>query len=333
MDDSPQLATEPVAGSGGRNRKPAGRLNERGYTLDRPRYLTVIADDYGIGPATSQGILDLAVRRRLGGAVLLVNSPFAEAAVRAWRQAGQPLELGWHPCLTLDRPVMASHRVRSLIGNDGRFRPLGLFLRRLLLGLLRPAEVALELHAQYRRFIDLVGHPPAFVNSHHHVQVFPPIGSILLEILAQGRARPYLRRVQEPWHMLRLVPGARNKRLMLSFLGRRCARLQDRIGLPGNDWLAGITDPECVHDPDFLVRWVRHMPGQMVELACHPGHIDPTLVGRDCTLEDGQLKRRVREFQHLRDPRFLDAVAAAGFTLVPPSHVVRLSKQGPAHAA
>ena len=51
------------------------------------RFLVVTADDFGIGPATTHGILELALQGRVTATVLLVNSPHAEAAVRAWRQA------------------------------------------------------------------------------------------------------------------------------------------------------------------------------------------------------------------------------------------------------
>src|SRR5205807_1556815 len=125
--------------------------------------------------------------------VLLVNSPHADQAVRAWRQAGAALELGWHPCLTLDRPVLPAAAVPTLV-EDGRFLPLGAFLRRLCLGAIDPEQVAAELHAQYQRFLDLVGHPPTVINAHHHVQVFPPVGRILLDLLARQRPLPYFRR-------------------------------------------------------------------------------------------------------------------------------------------
>lgn len=301
--------------------------------MDRRRFLTIIADDFGIGPATSQGILDLAARRRLNGAVLLVNSPFAEESVRAWRQSRVALELGWHPCLTLDRPVLPAHRVPSLVGSDGRFRPLGRFLRRLVRGAVRSTEISDELEAQCRRFQDLVGHPPGFVNAHHHVHVFPPVGRALLEVLKRLRPLPYLRKVREPWRMLLDVPGARKKRALLSAVGRWVARRQDEANLPGNDWLAGVTDPPFLRDKEFFVRWIRQVPGRVVELACHPGHLDPTLIGRDCTLDDGMLQRRIRELHLLRQPGLLDAVREAGFTLVPPSAVASVSHRGAADAA
>src|SRR5437764_12218616 len=98
------------------------------------RRLVVIADDYGIGPATSRGILDLAADGLVTGAVLLVNSPFAAEGVRCWRQAGTPMELGWHPCLTIDAPVLPPGAVPSLVGPDGRFHSLGRLMGRLAAG-------------------------------------------------------------------------------------------------------------------------------------------------------------------------------------------------------
>jgi predicted glycoside hydrolase/deacetylase ChbG (UPF0249 family) len=283
------------------------------------RHLIVTADDFGIGPATSRGILELAKARVVTGTVLLVTSPYAEEAVQAWRQATMPLELGWHPCLTLDRPVLPAKRVPSLVGSDGCFHGLGAFLRRLSLGGIRTNEVAEELRAQVDRFRELVGHPPRLVNTHHHIQVFPPVGAILRELLIRQGTLPYLRRIHEPWRMLARIPGARVKRTVLSVLGRREARRQTRAGLPGNDWLGGITDPRCVTDPDFLTRWLRILPGRLLEWTCHPGHLDPTLLGRDCTADDGQMERRVREMALLSDPRFKDACERADLTLIAPT--------------
>ncbi len=297
------------------------------------RYLVVTADDFGIGPATTHGILDLAAQGLVTATVLLVNSPHAEYAVRAWRQSGAVLEVGWHPCLTLDRPVLPAAEVPTLVDAAGAFLPLGRFLRRLLVGRVNAGQVAAELRAQYRRFLDLIGRPPVVVNAHHHVQVFPTVGRALLDLLGQQRPLPYFRQLREPWRTLQRVPGSRLKRVVLSTLGRRLARRQRDVGFPGNDWLAGISDPVYVADPHFLVRWLRHTPGRVVELMCHPGYPDRTLLGRDATADDGQLERRVCEYQLLQQPRFLQACHDAGFRLVAPSGVgPQLSEVEP-HAA
>lgn len=280
------------------------------------RQLLVTADDFGIGPETSRGILDLAAAGVVTSTVLLVNSPHAVGAVGMWHKTGRPIELGWHPCLTLDAPVLPAHRVPSLVGADGHFLRLGSFLKRLLSGRVRRDELEAELLAQYRRFLDLVGAPPANVNAHHHLHVFRPIDDILTRVLTAGPHRPYVRRVAEPRRTLWAIPGGRVKRAVLTHLGRRSARRQAGAGFPGNDTLAGITDPAFVHDPAFFARWLATIPGRFVELSCHPGHLDPTLDGRDGTLTDGQIHRRPYELAQLADPAFRAAVRANGFELV-----------------
>ncbi len=302
-------------------------------TVQGTRFLVVTADDYGVGPATSQGILDLARAGRLTCTVLLVTSPYAEAAVRAWDQAGRPLEVGWHPCLTLDRPVAPPGRVSSLVRPDGTFWPLGAFVRRLMLGRIRPTDIETELRAQLDRYQMLVGGMPTVVNTHHHVQVFPPVGAILRNLLRGAAPRAYVRCVGEPWQSLLYVPGGRAKRALLATLGGRDARRQRTEGFPGNDWLAGVTDPLYVADPDFFTRWLRQTPGQVVELTCHPGYLDRTLLGRDTFAEDDQFHRRRREFDLLLHADFLTACRAAEFSLVAPSQVSGLSSHGVARAA
>src|SRR5437764_2471993 len=291
------------------------------------RRLVVIADDYGIGPATSRGILDLAADGLVTGAVLLVNSPFAAEGGRVWRQAGRPMELGWHPCLTIDAPVLPAREVPSLVGAGGRFHTLGRLMGRLATRRVNAAEVRAEFRAQLDRFRELVGGPPAVVNSHHHVQVFPPVGRVLRKVLADCSPRPYVRRVREPWRSLAKVPGARAKRAFLSSLGRFDARGLEASGFPGNDWLAGVTDPPCVADERFLERWLAAMPGAVVELTCHPGDFDDTLLGRGASPTDGQQMRRVHEKARLSHSSFRAACERAGFRRMRPSELSAVNRR------
>lgn len=283
-------------------------------TLAPIRHLIVTADDFGVGPCTTRGILELAKAGVVTSTVLLVNSPYAEEGVSQWQRAGRPVELGWHPCLTLDAPVLPPGAIPSLVDAHGRFPPLGGFLKRLISRRLVPTEILAELRAQYRRFLDLVGQVPRNVNGHHHVHAFGPVGRALRRILSEQDPKPFVRRVGEPWRTLVRVPGARVKRVVLSRIGRRAAAAQVAAGFPGADCLIGITDPPCVHRDDFFAQWLRAAKGDVVELTCHPGYLDATLDGRDGSMTDGQLHRRAREFELLRRPAFPDAVREAGFT-------------------
>ena len=94
--------------------------------MRQQRYLIVVADDFGIGPETTRGILELGAKGLVTGTVLLANSPHAEQAIKAWRLAGEPVEIGWHPCLTLDGPILPPECVASLVGPDGQSIPLPL---------------------------------------------------------------------------------------------------------------------------------------------------------------------------------------------------------------
>lgn len=296
------------------------------------RALMVVADDFGIGPPTTSGILHLARKGVVSASVMLVNSPYAEEAVAAWRKGGRPMDLGWHPNLTLDAPILPASQVPSLVDGNGQFWPLPLFLRRWVMGRMAPREIEAEFRAQLMRFVDLVGEPPALVNAHQHIILFPPIGSIILDVMMRRGYFPYIRRVREPWRQLLKVRGARVKRLLLSTLGRRQSRLQATRGFPGNDWLAGVTDPPWVRDPLFHRRWFACVPGRAVELVCHPGFEDQTLIGRDCVLGDGLMQWRVDELTLLDRPDFLDAAASAGFRILSPTQWLQ-SEKAHAHAA
>lgn len=287
--------------------------------MPSPRPILVIADDFGIGPATSRGILELGLKGVVTGSALMVNSPYAEEAVQLWQRAGRPMELGWHPVLTQDPPAAPASKVPSLIGEDGNLFPLRTFLRRWLLGQLATDEIATELWAQYRRFIDMVGDKPALVNSHQHVALFAPVGQQLLEVLDRQRPRPFLRRVVEPWQMLWQIPGARKQRALLNVPGRRLAKEQMRRGYPGAEALARITDSERSSEPEFFSRWLRKFPGSSVELVCHPGHWDEALIGRDCGVNDARLQSRVDELNLLHRTDFPEALRRSGFEPASPS--------------
>ena len=85
--------------------------------------------------------------------------------------------------------------------------------------------------------------------------------------------------------------------------------------------LAGVTDPPFVREANFFERWLTSARGQVVELICHPGHFDPTLVGRDGKLGSAAIHRRPWELESLSHPSFFTAVRAAGFTMMTAAEV------------
>lgn len=283
------------------------------------RSLVVIADDLGIGAETDRGILELAAKGLVTGTVLLVNGPSAEKAVTLWRSLGQPCDLGWHPCLTIDRPVLPARDVSTLVDRKGNFWHLNTFLARWALGMVDRDEVAREWRAQLDRFRILTGMDPQLVNSHQHVGVLTGISEPYLRILAEIQPKPWVRRVVEPMTTNRGSKGLALKRRFLSHYGKKQARSLDQFGYIGAPYLAGIANPESLQDSLFFQRCIQETPGETVELMCHPGHLDLTLVGRDVARPGPGLDRRPLEWSMLQDRPFLDAVRALGMEINRPS--------------
>jgi predicted glycoside hydrolase/deacetylase ChbG (UPF0249 family) len=310
------------------------------HAMASPRKLVIVADDFGIGLPTSQGILDLAHKGRVGATTLIVNSIHAEEAVRQWRRAGGTglVELGWHACLTLDRPLLRPRTVSSLVSSTGEFLAPGQLLRRVLAGRVVMTQVQVELQAQYERFQQLTGQFPRVVNGHHHIQVFPGISQALLRVLDRQQPRPYVRRVRETLAMLSAEKRGRGKRLLLSTLGRRACPALDRLGFPGNEYLIGISDPHGLAWPEpaqalrALSGWLTATPGNLVELMCHPGRFDeearrcdrPSSLSRLLTrwlpsvaVECGP-EVRVRELELLAEPSLAELFREQGYRLSRP---------------
>ena len=81
------------------------------------------------------------------------------------------------------------------------------------------------------------------------------------------------------------------------------------------------------------MHWLDRLPGNVGELTCHPGYRDTSLVGRDCTLTDGQLERRTGELAHLQGMAFTDVCRRAGWTHISPSAWLADCNDSQVHAA
>ena len=282
------------------------------------RRLVVTADDFGLGPATSDGILALADEGLVTSTVLLANSPYAADGVARWAASGRKLELGWHPCLTLDGPVLPARQVPSLVGPDGRFRSLGDLLLRLARGRIHPSELHAELAAQLARYGELVGEVPRVVNGHHHCHTFPVVRGVLREVLGESDGPRWMRRTVEP-RGARFRFGAKLKRALLRHWGHQSLPLDAASGWVGAGELVGLIEPGELRDGAIFARWLAISTADTVELMVHPGFEDETILGRDTMTRGPQFDRRARETELLRASGFREAVG--GFVLTAALHL------------
>lgn len=286
------------------------------------RKLLVIADDFGIGDRTSQGIIHCAKSgTAISGTVLLVNTPFSANAMALFETANCDLVVGWHPNLTLDKPVLPPKKVSTLVDSHGCFFPLKTFIARWFLGLLDGNQIYDELEAQLLKFKQLTGAFPRIVNTHQHIAVFNPVGQKLNQLLANHNIKPWMRRVYEKAQSIWESPGARIKRLFLSSLGRSNLRDLNVMGYPGPEFLAGLCDPVQTSNEVFYSSRLGSIKSDFSEWMCHPGFYDESLVGRDGDSSSASIRMRPKELEFFADGTFARLAKHAGFEILSPAEV------------
>ena len=244
----------------------------------------VTADDLGISPGVTRGIIEAHRNGVVRSCSLLVTFPDAEAGAGLAR-AERGLEIGLHIDLVGGRPVSDPAAVRSLVGADGRFHRLPDFTARLLAGRIRSAEVAAEIRAQVER-ARAWGVDALAWDSHQHTHLMPPVTRVVARLAREHGAR-YVRRARPP------RAGAALKAQLLggaSLVGGLLLR-----GIPGNDWFVDLS--ALPKRPDAAsVALLAAYPG-LGEIIAHPGYPDDALEATG----DGLVLRRHDDLQVLTD--------------------------------
>lgn len=269
-----------------------------------PRVLSLCADDFGLTPALSRRIADLAERGRLTAVSCLTGGVHWPASA-AWL-AGLPpaVDRGLHFNLTEGEPASAELR-----RHWPRWPALPALIVAAHRGRLPLAAIACEWRVQWQRFIDATGTPPRFVDGHQHVHHLPGVREVMLQALAGVATAVAVRNTG--WV---IGPGNAFKRWLIAHSGgtalqralRQCGREHNRalLGVYGFD------------DADYgqrMQRWLAAAPAEGGLLFCHPGAVDDSAAGPSST--DAIAAARLREAAYLGSAAFVDDLAAAGITL------------------
>lgn len=264
------------------------------------RRITLCADDYGISEGVNRAIRDLIERRRLNATSVMVVAPAAtrEEAEALSRIAAEGCEIGLHVTLTAPFSPLTMH-FRPLDG--GMFWPVNKLLRMALLRRLDSEFVYAEVMAQIALFRELFGTPPAYLDGHQHVQLFPGIREGFIRAARDAAPEAWVRQCGRTHTSMQL---GNPKAMLLDGLSatfrRRCAA----SGLRTNPAFAGAYDFRTLPDFGNLMRgFLSTLPdGGLV--MCHPGFVDESLRALD-PLTD----QREREHAYLASddfPRLLD---------------------------
>lgn len=136
------------------------------------RVLIVNADDFGLSKGQNYGIIEACRNGVVASTTALVNGAAIDHAAQLSRSTPE-LAVGMHFVLTLGEPLSAMPGLTR----DGR---LGKWIwQQAEEDILPLEEIAHELACQYRRFVELFGHEPTHIDSHHHVHMFAQIYPIV----------------------------------------------------------------------------------------------------------------------------------------------------------
>ncbi|MER8463580.1 ChbG/HpnK family deacetylase [Mesorhizobium sp. M1409] len=267
------------------------------------RRIRLIADDYGLAPGVSAGILDLLDRGRLTGTSCMTGFPEWEAEAAHIKPFCGHVAVGLHLTLT-DQPAITG---RSSLAPEGRLPPLRSLALPVLRGHIAERDVHAELDAQYGRFIEALGRRPDFVDGHQHVHFLPVVRTWLRARLGEGSDRPALRGAPALTGQFASAP----KVAAIAALAVGFNRSMQRAGFTLFKPLTGIYDwrqPEKF--ASVLQAAVEALPERGLFM-CHPGHVDATLRARDTM----QGVREV-EFAALASDAFGASLTRAGVAIM-----------------
>ena len=208
------------------------------------RRLIVNADDFGLAPGVSAGILTAHRHGIVTSTTLLATAAIGAESVRALRDSG--LGVGLHVNLTLGRPLSGG---RSLVDTGGRF----VRDARHAAARANARDVEREVAAQIEKFESLVRRPPTHLDTHHHVGLLAPVGEVVLDAA---------RRLGVPVRSQN--PEAR-------------ARARS-AGLRTPDHFFGESGPEAYWSFARTLAHLRQLPSGVSEFMTHPGWLDDALT-------------------------------------------------------
>jgi predicted glycoside hydrolase/deacetylase ChbG (UPF0249 family) len=278
-------------------------------TAIAPRRIWLCADDYGISPGVNQGIRELIERSRLNATSVMVVGPAIgrdEIARLQDAVAKNPhCAIGLHATLTAPFHPVTMH-YKPLRGEQ--FLPLAHKLRGSLLRRFDPEMIRAELAAQIATFTTLFGRPPAYVDGHQHVQVFPQVRDAFLAAAKQGAPGAWVRQSGRVHRLSQRLDQP--KALLLDTLSAGFRKRATGAGVAYNPGFAGAYDFAGASDFGALMKGFLHGLPDSGLVMCHPGHVDDLLISLDPFTD-----QRARELAYLGSDDFARLLDVSQVTL------------------
>jgi predicted glycoside hydrolase/deacetylase ChbG (UPF0249 family) len=267
--------------------------------------VTLVADDYGLTPAVSAGILEALSARRLSATSVMTTRPNWRKAAPALRPFDGHAEIGLHLDLTLGPPI---GRMRSF-APSGSFPRIGEVLQRSIRRNIDRDEIREEIGRQLDAFEAEYGRAPDYLDGHQHVHLLPCIRDAVLDELEDRdlAGRLWLRDSADSAARILARASEIRKAFTVASFGAGFAKAARARGFSLNAGFSGFSDfnPERDYSRAFS-RYLR-APGSRHLIMCHPGRVDLELERIDPAT-----RSREAELAFLLSDDFPDMLQARG---------------------
>jgi predicted glycoside hydrolase/deacetylase ChbG (UPF0249 family) len=283
-------------------RPGADRLSESAVRL------VVNADDFGMTPAISRGIIR-AHREGIVTSTSVLGNCADPPVVKRLLTEVPDLGVGIHLTLLDGEPVAPSASVPSLMDGSGRrFRSRGVdFFTSWIKGEIQTSEIEMEFDAQVSRFRDL-GVTPDHLDTHRHLGFVPAVGQAM-EAVARRHGIAGIRSVVEKPTLNWIAEPMRGLEAgLLAGLAFLTHRKMGSLRHGPQSW--GFV--EIGHlDEVRIMEIIGRMASGPHELICHPADPDDQAA----PAADGGRYRRADELAALTSARIRNALHRRGITL------------------
>jgi predicted glycoside hydrolase/deacetylase ChbG (UPF0249 family) len=232
--------------------------------------LVVNADDFGLSPGVSRGIVR-AHREGVVTSTSVLGNCADLAAVCALLAEAPELGVGVHLTLVGGRPISPAASLPTLTNADGGF-PDGAhdFFAAWMRGRVSVAEIEREFDAQVARLRDAGVHPD-HLNTHRHLGFVPAVGRAM-ETVARKHGIPGIRSAVERPTLAWVTEPARGVEAgLLTGLAWLTRRQMGALRHGPQSW--GFVEAGRLDEVRILEILGRMGPGAH-ELICHPGEED-----------------------------------------------------------
>lgn len=272
------------------------------------RLLIVNADDLGLSPGVTDGIIEGYKRGIVTSTTVLINAPDAQHAVHRVCTEFPSLGLGLHLNLSYGMPAAPPASVPTLVNETGMFSCSSYGDLAHNSAHFDPNQVLLEFKAQLALFVHQAGRLPDHLDSHHHVaRIHTNIFAAMLK-LAQDHNIP-IRNYEATFtpEYIDNKPYINTADMIAIRQLREVYAKYLQVRTP-SVYPLGFTFYDTNANKEHLIRILENLPLGISEVMCHPGY--------GIGLEEAYSDARERELMILTDPEIKATLEDLGIDLV-----------------